>query len=162
MKSTEKQLQRKGPQFTASYSAQIVDMLDRKAAREVTEEELQSFGGQKYFLTHLAVPKPDSKSTPLRIVFNSSARYKGLSLNDCLLKGPSLLNSLFGVLQRFRLHLFAYAGDISKMFHSINIPYEDQMMHLFLWRFDPQEKPKVFAMTVLNMGDKPSPAIAQI
>ena len=48
------------------------------------------------------------------------------------------------------------------MFHSINIPYEDQMMHLFLWRFDPQEKPKVFAMTVLNMGDKPSPAIAQI
>ncbi len=162
MKSTEKQLQRKGKQYTDLYSSQIVDMIDRKAAREVTEAELQNYHGQKYFLTHLAIEKPDSKTTPFRIVFNSSARYKGYSLNDCLLKGPSLLNALFGVLQRYRLHPYAYVGDLSKMFHSINIPYEDQMMHLFLWRFNPDEDPKVFAMTALNMGDRPASTIAQI
>ena len=87
-------------------------MIDRKAAREVTEAELQNYHGQKYFLTHLAVEKPDSKTTPFRIVFNSSARYKGYSLNDCLLKGPSLLNALFGVLQRYHLHPYAYVGDL--------------------------------------------------
>ena len=75
MKSTENQLQKKGKQYTDLYSSQIVDMINRKAAREVTEEELKNYIGQKYFLTHLAVQKPDSKTTPLRIVFNSRARY---------------------------------------------------------------------------------------
>ena len=130
MKSTERQLQKKGGEFRDLYSAQIKDMLDRGAARTVTEEELKQFRGQKYYLTHLAVLKPDSKSTPIRIVFNSSASHRGYSLNDSLMKGPSLLNSLFGVLLRFRQHRYAYIGDLSKMYHSIDIPIADQMMHL--------------------------------
>ena len=162
MKSTERQLRKKGDEYRQMYSDQISDMLDRGAARRVTEEELRNFPGQKYFLTHLAVLKEGSKTTPLRIVFNSSASHLGLSLNDCLLKGPSLLNSLFGVLLRHRQHRYAFVGDLAKMFHSIDIPLEDQMMHLFLWRFDEMERPQYFAMTALNMGDKPSSAIAQI
>ena len=163
MKSTEKQLKKKGDHYISSYSAEIQGMLDRKAARRVTEEELRNYEGQKYFLTHLAVEKPDSKSTPLRIVFNSSARFKGYSLNDCSMKGPSLLNSLYGILLRFCAETYAFVGDLSKMYHSIDIPVDDQMMHLFLWR-DCNEniKPDVFAMTVLNMGNKPSSAIAQM
>ena len=91
-------------------------MLDRNAAREVTREELSNYCGQKYFLTHLAVPKPDSKSTPYRLVFNSSAQYKGHSVNGSLLKGPTVFNPIWGVLLRFRQHLYAYAGDLSKMY----------------------------------------------
>ena len=162
MKSTERQLQKKGDQFKEIYSAQITDMLNRKAAREVTEEELRNYHGQKYFVTHLAVPKPDSKSTPYRLVFNSSALYKGHSINSSLLKGPTVFNAILGVLLRFRQHPYAYAGDLSKMYHSIDIPIDDQMMHLFLWRFYKNVKPTVFAITALNMGDKPSSAIAQV
>ena len=107
--------------------------------------------------------KPDSRSTPCRIVFNSSAKHGGVSLNDCLAKGPSLLNVLLGILLRFRQYKVAFVGDISKMFHSIDIAVEDQMTHLFLWReFDTTRYPETYAMTVVNMGDRPSSAIAQI
>ena len=77
------------------------------------------------------------------------------------MKGPSLLNSLYAVLLRFREELYAFMGDLSKMYHSMTL--EDQMMHLFMWRDGNENiEPEIFAMTVLNMGDKPSAAIAQI
>ena len=48
------------------------------------------------------------------------------------------------------------------MFHSIDIPLEDQMTHLFLWRnLESNLKPDTYAMTVVNMGDRPAAAIAQ-
>ena len=98
----------------------------------------------------------------MRVVFNSSARAKGgMSLNDCLAKGPCLLNELLGILLRFRQERFAFIGDISKMFHSIEIPLHDQMTHLFLWRDMQLNKSlETFAMTALNMGDRPASAIA--
>lgn len=38
----------------------------------------------------------------IRVVFDCSAQFKGLSLNSMLYKGPDLTNSLVGVLTRFR------------------------------------------------------------
>ena len=129
--STEKRLL-KNPDYMRVYADQIQDMLDRKVARQVTQEELEAYDGPTFYLAHHAVLKPESKSTPCRIVFDSKAQYMGLSLNDCLAKGPSLLNALLGVLLRFRKDKFAFIGDIKKMYHSIDIPVKDQMMHLFL------------------------------
>jgi hypothetical protein len=60
--------------------------------------------------------------------------YQGPSLNDYWLKGPDLLNSLFGVILRFRENEVAVSGDISKMYHQVLIPQEDQHVHRFLWR----------------------------
>ena len=83
-------------------------------------------------------------------------------MNDHLAKGPSLLNSLPGTLLRWREGRYAFAGDIAKMFHSIDIPYEDQMVHLFLWsELDTQAEPEILAITTVNMGDRPSATIAQ-
>ena len=124
--------------------------------------ELKAYDGPTFYLSHHDVLKPDSSSTPLRIVFNSSAKINGISLNGCLAKGPSLLNNIFGILLRFRQERFAFIGDISKMFHSIDIPIVDQMTHLFLWRnLQSFKKPDTYAMTVVNMGDRPAAAIAQ-
>ena len=48
------------------------------------------------------------------------------------------------------------------MFHSIAIPVEDQMTHLFLWRnLNTEVDPVTYAMTAVNMGDRPSATIAQ-
>ena len=41
LKSTEKRLRKKGIEYIAFYSSQIDDMLDRKAARRITENELR-------------------------------------------------------------------------------------------------------------------------
>ena len=162
LRSTEKRLLA-NTNHKEIYDRQINDMLDRGAARRVTQKELASYKGPVFYLSHHAVMKPGSKSTPCRIVFNSSAKFMGLSLNDCLAKGPSLLNNLLGILIRFRENPFAFVGDIKKMFHSIDIAQPDQMTHLFLWRdCDLQAKPSTYAMTAVNMGDRPSSTIAQV
>ena len=145
------------------YSAQVEDMVRRGAARVVSDQELAEYSGPKFYLSHFGVSNPNSKSTPLRIVYNSSARFHGHSLNDYLAKGPSMLNLLPGVLLRFRENNVGLVGDISKMFHAIEIPVEDQMTHLFLWRdCDTKSPPRTYAMTAVNMGDKPSATIAQV
>ena len=144
------------------YGAEINRMLNAGTARRITKQELESYTGPKYYLTHHPIWKLESKSTPCRVVFHSSVKHNGKSMNDLLAKGPSLLISLPGVLLRWRKGRIAFAGDIAKMFHTIDIPIEDQMLHLFLWQEkDDDDEPEVLAITTLNMGDRPSPTIAQ-
>ena len=160
--STEKRLS-KNPDFARIYKEQIQNMLDRNVARKLTPQELQSYEGPIHYIAHHAVLKPESKSTPCRIVFNSSASFNGHSLNDYHAKGPDVLNDLLGILLRFREYAVAFVGDISKMFHAIRIPPIDQMTHRFLWRnMESHRQPDTYIMTALNMGDKPSTAMAII
>ena len=143
------------------YGQQICEMISRNACRKVSKSELESYKGPIYYIAHHAVFKPESKSTPCRIVFNSSANIKGHVLNDYYCKGPDMLNTLIGILIRFRENYIAIVGDVSKMFHSIKIPLQDQMTHLFLWRnLETNREPDTYAMTAVNMGDRPSATIA--
>lgn len=52
--------------------------------------------------THLVAQNPYSVATPVRLVWNSSQKFRGLSMNDLLLKGPDVLNPIGAVLLRFR------------------------------------------------------------
>ena len=118
---------------------------------------------QVQYVSHHAVIRPEKKSTPVRIVFNLSANYHGHCLNGYWYKGPDLLNSLFGVLLRFRENEVTVCGDISKMYHRVLITEEDQQVHRYLWRDLQTERPSdVYVKTALTFGDKPSPAMAQI
>ena len=99
--STEKRLA-KNATHAEVYQKQIEDMVDREVARKLTLKELKEYKGPIHFISHHEVLKPDSKSTPVRIVFNSSARYMEHALNDYWAKGPHLLNDLLGILIRFR------------------------------------------------------------
>ena len=58
------------------------EMLEAKFARCVPEEELRKHKGGVHYICHHEVIKPDSVSTPCRIVFNSSKEYHGHVLND--------------------------------------------------------------------------------
>lgn len=159
--STEKRLL-KDDNYAMLYREQMKDLIDRGAARRVSKEELNNWDGPRFYIAHHAVLKPDSKTTPLRIVFNSSCKHQGYSLNDFYAKGPTFFNDMLGIIIRFREDHVGFVGDVHKMFHSIDITYQDQMTHLFLWRdLDQQREPDIYAMTALNMGDKPSVAVAQ-
>ena len=57
--------------------------------------------GRVWHLPHFGVYHL-KKPTQIRVVFDSSAEYEGVSLNGELLSGPDLMNSLLGVLLRFR------------------------------------------------------------
>ena len=94
-------------------------MVNRGVARKLTKIELRNYKGPIHYISHHEVLKPDSKSTTVRIVFNSSAKYMGHVLNDYWVKGPDLLNNILAVLLRFRKYEVAFMGDIKKMYHTV-------------------------------------------
>ena len=99
--STGKRLA-KYAQHADVYQKQIEDMIIRGVARKLSQKELQDYKWPIYYISHHDVLQPDSKSTSVRIAFNSSARYTDHTLNYNWVKGPHLLNNLLGVLIRFR------------------------------------------------------------
>jgi hypothetical protein len=138
------------------------EMSEMNFSRKLTSEELKSYEGPIHYISHHEVVKPEKKSTPIRIVFNSSASYKGHRFNDYWMKGPDLPNNLFGVLLRFRENEVAISADVSKMYHRVLIPERDQHDHRYLWRnMDTNRAPDVYVKTVLTFGDKSAPAMAQ-
>ena len=121
LESAEKRL-KKNPELAAACDKQIKWMSETNFSRKLLKEESEKYTGPVHYIPHHAVIRPESKSTPVRIVFNSSSVYQGHALNDFWLKGPDLLNSLFGVILRFREREVAVMGDISKMYHRVPIP----------------------------------------
>ena len=71
--------------------------------------------GRIWYLPHFGVYHP-RKPDQIRVVFDSSAEFQGVSLNKELLPGPDLMNSLVGVLIRFRQENVAAMCDIEQMF----------------------------------------------
>ena len=160
LRNTERTL-KKDLAWSEIYSAQIQDMVDRGVARKLSKEEINSWNGPKYYISHLAVQNPKSTSTPVRIVFNSSQTFRGTSLNACLAKGPeSYLNDLLGILLRWREERVALVADIKKMYNSIFINEIEQRTHRFLWRGLEQRDPDVYIILRVNMGDRPAAAIS--
>ena len=160
LKATERRL-RQNPVHSKVYHKQIESMIERGVARRLTKKEIEDYDWLVFYISHHEVLKPESKTTPCRIVFNSSANFRGHVLNEYYAKGPDMLNNLLGVLLRFREEPVAMIGDIEKMFHSIDIPLLDQMTHRFLWRdLDERREPDIYVMTAVNMGDRPSGTIA--
>ena len=153
---------KRNPEDAETYKKQMTDLIQRGAARKLTKEELDEWEGPVYHISHLAVKNPKSTSTPVRIVFNSSQLYKGMSLNNCLAKGPdSYYNSIVGLLLRWREDHVALVADIKKMYHSVILSEPDVHCHRFLWRdLDINKEPEIYAIQRVNMGDRPAAAIA--
>ncbi|VDI07788.1 Hypothetical predicted protein [Mytilus galloprovincialis] len=96
-------------QFT-EFMQGILEQGHAELAPPVTEHE------ECWYLPVFGVYHPRKKDK-VRIVFDSSSKYKGISLNDVLLTGPDLTNNLLGVLLRFRKEPIAITADIhSKCF----------------------------------------------
>ncbi|KAI3351107.1 hypothetical protein L3Q82_005671 [Scortum barcoo] len=90
------------------------------------------------------------------------ARFEGVSLNEVLLPGPNLTNSLLGVLLRFREEPVAIIADIKQMFYCFLVQEEDRDVLRFLWfkNNNPEEEVVEYCMRVHVFGNSPSPAVA--
>ncbi|XP_063596235.1 uncharacterized protein LOC134773088 [Penaeus indicus] len=126
LKTTENRLKKLGNEYAMKYQREIEDMIDRGVVRKLTKEEMREYKGPVHYIHHHEVLKPESNSTPISIVFNSSASYMGQKLNDFWAKGPDILNSLLGILFRFRPNNIAIAGDIAKMYHTVKLSTMDE------------------------------------
>ena len=141
---TERRLKSNLDQAKA-YDEQMTEMMKMNFCRKLSENEVKNYKGPVHYIPHHAVIRPEKKSTPVRIVFNSSSVFQGHKLNDYWMKGPDLLNNVFGVVLSFREKEFALVGDISKMYHRILIPERDQHVHRFLWRnLETSREPDVY------------------
>ncbi|UYV76793.1 hypothetical protein LAZ67_14002028 [Cordylochernes scorpioides] len=95
----------------------------------------------EYFLPHRAVVKSGSSTTPVRPVFDASCKTKGgWSLNDCLAKGPNLLELIPDIMLRFRLNKIGVIADIEKAFFQISVAKEDRQFLRFLWWEDGKQE----------------------
>ncbi|XP_068229326.1 uncharacterized protein [Palaemon carinicauda] len=163
LRTTENRLRKLGNEYAMKYQKEIEDMVRRGVARKLTNKEIQEYNGPIHYIHHHEVLKPESSSTPVRIVFNSSASYMGQRLNDFWAKGPDILNSLLGVLCRFRQDNIAIVGDIAKMYHTVKLSTLDEHTHRFVWRdLDESRPPDQYVLTTVTFGDRPSGTIAMV
>lgn len=109
---TEKQLA-KEPEWKAAYT--VHDMLERGAAIKLSRETIMKWSRPVWYVSQLIAPNPHSVMTLVRLVWNSSQRFRGVSIHDLLMKGPDVLNQICAVLLRFRGGTQAAIGDIKKM-----------------------------------------------
>ncbi|XP_030602165.1 uncharacterized protein LOC115791986 [Archocentrus centrarchus] len=144
------------------YKEQYVKFMSEVTEKgDAEEEHSEAKEGEKWYIPHHGIYHPQ-KPDKLRVVFDASAKYKGNSLNDHLLSGPDLLNSLNGVLIRFRRHQVALLCDIEKMFHQFHVYEADRDYLRFLWWTDGNldTEPQEFRMKVHLFGATSSPGCA--
>ncbi|XP_048483902.1 uncharacterized protein LOC125490011 [Plutella xylostella] len=150
----EKRL-KKDEKLKCEYEKQIRNLLDSDYAEPVPGPSTSS---RTWYLPHFAVVHPQKGK--VRLVFDAAARSGGKCLNDALLTGPDLLQSLFGVLLRFREGPIAVVSDIKEMFLRIQVCEQDRDSLRFLWREKDSEKPKEYRMKSLIFGAASSPCTA--
>ena len=98
----------------------------------------------------------------IKIVSDCAAKYKSTSLNDNLIRGPDLMNSLIEVLMRFRKERVALVADVEAMLHQVFVKPSHVDALRFLWwpNGEIDQEPVVHRMLVHIFGAKSSPTSA--
>ncbi|KAJ8376418.1 hypothetical protein SKAU_G00069980 [Synaphobranchus kaupii] len=144
---------------TKQYNDQYKAFMEEIMVKGDTEPAPKTPEGQTvWYIPHHGVYHP-KKPEKLRVVFDCSAKFSGVSLNYMLLTGPNLINSLLGVLCRFRKEAVAVICDIKKMFHQFFIPPGLRTYLRFLWweSGDLEREPQEYQMAVHLFGAASSP-----
>ena len=72
LEATERRL-KSSPDQGESYDKQMREMLEMNSCRRLSQEDLESFNSPVHYNPHHAVLRPENRSTPVRIMFNSSS-----------------------------------------------------------------------------------------
>ncbi|OXA48116.1 hypothetical protein Fcan01_17420 [Folsomia candida] len=141
----------------SAHVEKINEYIMKGYARKLDPSEVNNNESKAWYLPHFVIDKPH-KPEKYRLVFDAAAKIHGKSLNDYLLTGPDLLNSLASVIIKFRQNQIGFSGGIRDMFHQVRVRKEDLASQRFLWRGrDREKKPDVYQMEVLIFGGTSSP-----
>ncbi|XP_060846165.1 uncharacterized protein LOC132925818 [Rhopalosiphum padi] len=133
-------------QFMYEYQ----DLGHMEPLRSAGEESVNEPG---YFLPHHAVVNDNSSTTRLRVVFDGSSKTDtGISLNNVLLKGPTIQDDLLNILARFRTYKYAISADISKMYRQIWIAPEHRKYQQIFWRENKEQPMQIFQLNTVTYG----------
>ncbi|GFW83617.1 transposable element Tcb2 transposase [Trichonephila clavipes] len=114
-----------------------------------------------YYIPHHSVYKPEKTSTPLRVVFDASAKtISGFFLNSILLNGGIIQQDLFSIVSRFRKHEYAFSADIKKMYRQILVNPNQRDLQRIMWKTSAAAPVKTYKLATLTYGTVSAPFLA--
>ena len=108
--------------FFADYRKFIEVLLVKGYARKSTKEATVE---RTWYVSHHGHYHPN-KPKKIRVFFNSSTEFNGISLNKSLMSGSDLTSQIVGAIIRFREESVVIVGDIEVMFHQVLVPEKDR------------------------------------
>lgn len=153
--SIEKKLQL-NPEYRKAYVAFMKDYETCHHLEQVEPPVVDK--GLFYYIPHHGILRPESVSTPLRVVFDASCSDStGKSLNHTLLPGPKLQTNIFDLLIRFRWHAIVFTGDVKQMYRQILVPEADADYQRILWRPSINEPVRDYRLRTVTYGVSSAP-----
>ena len=126
---------------------------------------------KRSYLPFQAELNPNSTSTPVRLVLNSSLKGKnGISLNTTYQTGSNEIGCLKTIIANTRLRPKLIAADIKKFYYNFFLTEEESYLHLLMVPVKPDQtvgygetyELKPYRQTRLTFGDSPSPTAATL
>ena len=112
------------------YNNVIQSNIREGYAEEIPQEQIEGENGKVNYICHNSVSHPRKK---LRVVFNAAEKFAGQSFNDQVRACPDLLETIVGILLRFREGQVAVSADIRAFFSRVLIPPEQKDYLRFIW-----------------------------
>ena len=162
MKNLETKLQKEG--LIDRFNEAIKDFFNRGVIKWTTDlPGLQDM--QKSYIPLTYTLRKDA-TTKLRVCGNSSFKTgKYVSLNECMIPGPAYLNSIDGILLRWRMADQVAHADVRQCYHKCHSAPKDQSLrrvHLRPGGMGTDEPWKEACFTVVSFGDTLGGATAQL
>ncbi|XP_055522742.1 uncharacterized protein LOC129716922 [Wyeomyia smithii] len=157
LRCLEKKLDR-NQQLKDEYHAFIREYIDLGHMSLVSDTNTDS---KSVYLPHHCVLKTTNSTTKCRVVFDASAKTtSGLSLNDVLMCGPVLQDSLINILIRFRFPSIVLASVARQMYRMIWLNELDRDLLKVLWRWTNEECIKEYRLNTVTFGTKSASYLA--
>ncbi|XP_061719306.1 uncharacterized protein LOC133526630 [Cydia pomonella] len=113
------------------------------------------------YLPHHAVIRENRTTTKVRVVFDASCKdYKGISLNDLLMIGPTLQPDLRHLVMCWRQYPVCLVADIVKMYRMVRVDEDDADFQRIVWRDDSRNKIKDYKLLTVTFGTASAPYLA--
>lgn len=147
----------KQPEMKSMYVKFMEEYIELNHMEEVVDpNKLKTHS----YVPHHCVLKPDSSTTPLRVVFNASFKRNNLpSLNDCLCVGPSLQPEVFAQLLKSRKYEVYMTCDMEKMYRQI-LTNQTNISILIFYRKSKEEPIKTYRLLTVTYGTTPGSYLA--
>jgi len=152
---------RKNPSHLQAYNDNVKDLLRLNYCRVADSVDLNSPWQNVWYMPMSLVINMNKNPPKYRNVYDASARYNGMSLNDLLLKGPDLLVDLLKPLLAMRMNKIAFTADIQHMFHRIRICLRDQQAQRILFRENHEDQMQILILNAMAFGPSCSPFVSQ-
>ena len=162
-KSVEKKLIRE--EKLEAYNEELRKAIEKGFLVELGEDDLVHYEGPVSYVSHFPVYNPSSKSTPVRVVTNTSLvnRTCNLSPNDCMATPPNALSNLLQVFLRWRTYPRAMNMDVSKAYQIIHTGQLEKNVCRLVWRWGDQDGEwKIYAWAVMTFGDQLASLILEL